>query len=119
MAGTTVYDGDAVNASFRAALRAVGIEAEPAQVNSVMGLHKPEAVRILLERYAGQSGLSPTPVRIAAIHDDFVRRMCDYYATSPEVRELPGAAATFAALRRAGIKVALNTGFSRKVTDVL
>ena len=48
MAGTTVYDGDAVNASFRAALASRGIDAESTLVNSVMGLHKPEAIRILL-----------------------------------------------------------------------
>ena len=45
--------------------------------------------------------------------------MLHYYATDPAVREIPGAAATFAALRSAGIKVALNTGFNRAIVDVL
>jgi phosphonatase-like hydrolase len=45
--------------------------------------------------------------------------MSRYYATDPGVHEMPGASATFAALRRAGIKVALNTGFSRPITRVL
>jgi phosphonatase-like hydrolase len=45
--------------------------------------------------------------------------MRHHYATDPSVREVPGAAATFAVLRRAGIKVALNTGFSRAVVEVL
>jgi phosphonatase-like hydrolase len=115
MAGTTVHDGDAVNASFRAALAAAGVEVDPAVVNTVMGLHKPEAIRILL---AGASRLF-SEGEVLAIHDDFVRRMRDYYATDPSVREVPGAAAVFALLRRAGIKVALNTGFSRAVTEVL
>src|SRR5262249_44840152 len=43
----------------------------------------------------------------------------NYYTTDPEVREIPGATATFAALRGAGIKVALNTGFSRPTANVL
>jgi phosphonatase-like hydrolase len=45
--------------------------------------------------------------------------MCAHYTTDPAVREVPGAAAAFAALRRAGVKVALNTGFNRTVTAVL
>jgi phosphonatase-like hydrolase len=119
MAGTTVYDGDAVNASFRAALAARGIEANPALVNQVMGLPKPEAIRILLEQDRQQRGASPTPAQIHAIHEDFTKRMRNYYAADPAVREIPGAAAVFAALRRAGIKVALNTGFFRPIADVL
>jgi phosphonatase-like hydrolase len=115
MAGTTVHDGDAVNASFRAALSAGGVEVDPAAVNTVMGLHKPEAIRILL---AGANRLF-SEEEVLAIHEDFVRRMRDYYATDPSVREVPGAAAVFAVLRRAGIKVALNTGFNRAVTEVL
>jgi phosphonatase-like hydrolase len=119
MAGTTVYDGDAVNASFRAALAAAGVEADSAAVNAVMGLPKPEAIRLLLEQFGRPRGVAPSADRLQAIHADFTRRMRDYYATSPAVREVPGAAAAFAALRRAGLKVALNTGFSRPIADVL
>ena len=115
MAGTTVHDGDAVNASFRAALSAVGVAVDPAVVNTVMGLPKPEAIRILL----AHSGRSPAEDEVQAIHDDFIRRMSHYYETDPSVREVAGAAAAFAALRQKGIKVALNTGFSRVIADVL
>ena len=115
MAGTTVYDGDAVNESFRAALATFGIGADPALVNTVMGLHKPEAIRILLER----TGRTPAAGEVERIHDDFVKRMTNYYATNPAVREITGASAAFATLRRAGVKVALNTGFSRAVAAVL
>jgi phosphonatase-like hydrolase len=115
LAGTTVHDGDAVNSSFRAALAAFGVVADPAAVNAVMGLPKPEAVRILL---AG-AGRAPAEADIRAVHDDFVRRMCRYYEGDPSVREIPGATAAFAALRRRGIKVALNTGFGRSITAVL
>jgi phosphonatase-like hydrolase len=115
MAGTTVHDGDAVNASLRAALAGRGIDVDAALVNGVMGLPKPEAIRILLERCA-----QPTsPRHIAAIHDDFTGRMREFYATAPDVHEIPGAAATFGALRHAGIKVALNTGFFRPIADAL
>jgi phosphonatase-like hydrolase len=116
LAGTTVHDGDAVNACFRAALSGRGIAAEPALVNSVMGLPKPEAIRILLEQC---QRVAPTPEFIDAVHEDFTQRMCAYYADDPAVREVPGAAATFVALRRAGVKVALNSGFYRRIVAVL
>jgi phosphonatase-like hydrolase len=119
MAGTTVYDGDAVNASLRATLAAWGIEADPAAVNAVMGLPKPEAIRLLLERFGRPRGGTPSADHLNAIHEDFTSRMRNYYATDPAVREIPGAAAAFAALRRAGIKVALNTGFFRPIAGVL
>jgi phosphonatase-like hydrolase len=115
MAGTTVHDADAVNSSFRAALAAAGVAADAAVVNTVMGLAKPEAIRILL----ANSGRSPDERDVRDIHADFVRRMCRHYQTDPSVREMAGAAAVFAALRQSGIKVALNTGFSRAIVDVL
>jgi phosphonatase-like hydrolase len=115
MAGTTVYDGDAVSSSFHSALAQAGVKANPALVRSVMGLHKPEAIRILLEA----AGRRFSEQDVAAIHEHFVSRMLDYYRTDPAVREIAGAATTFAALRSAGIKVALNTGFNRMIADVL
>jgi phosphonatase-like hydrolase len=117
MAGTTVEDGDAVNASFRAALSSAsdGIEIDSVTVNAVMGLPKAEAIRILLSG----TGHPVSDALVGAIHDDFVRRMRDHYAFDPAVREIPGAAAVFAALRRAGIQVALNTGFSRAISATL
>jgi phosphonatase-like hydrolase len=115
MAGTTVYDGDAVNRSFRAALAVAGVEVNAALVNAVMGLPKPEAIRRLL----ADAGRPATEQEVDVIHADFVTRMQHHYATDPSVREIPGAALTFAALRREGIKVALNTGFSRAVVEVL
>lgn len=113
LAGTTVHDGDAVSACFRGALGSVGVSRERTAL--VMGLPKPVAIRQLLH----EAGRSPTEDEVEAIHADFIRRMNEYYASSPEVREVPGAAAAFAALRRAGVKVAVNTGFYRAVMDVL
>jgi phosphonatase-like hydrolase len=115
MAGTTLYDGDAVNTCFRAALAGAGVSVDPAQVNTVMGLHKPEAIRILLL----SAGRDFTDSDVDRIHADFVARMKQYYKHDPAVRELPGASASFAKLRKAGIKIALNTGFNREIVDVI
>jgi phosphonatase-like hydrolase len=116
MAGTTVRDPGAVNACLRAALAAAGLEVAPAAADAVMGLPKPEALRRLIEASPLADRLRG---RLDVIHRDFLARMQHYYRTSPDVREVPGATATFAALRRAGVKVALNTGFSRDIVDVL
>lgn len=115
IAGTTVHDGDAVNASFRAALAAHGVSADPAVIDRVMGYHKPEAIRVILETV----GRPAAPADVDPVHADFVERMKRYYATDPAVREITGAAAAFARLRAAGVKVALDTGFGRAITDVL
>jgi phosphonatase-like hydrolase len=116
VAGTTVHDGDAVGGSFRAALAAAGLAVDPAAVKPVMGLPKPEAIHRLIEASPRAGELRG---RVDGIHQDFVARMTRHYATSPEVRETPGATATFVMLRRAGIKVALNTGFSRDVLQTV
>jgi len=119
LAGTTVYDGDAVNTSFRATLAVWGLEADPAAVNTVMGLPKPEAIRILLEQFGPLRGVKPTLENVNAIHQHFTDRMRRFYAEDPAVCEIQGATAAFAALRAAGIKVALNTGFFRPIASVL
>jgi phosphonatase-like hydrolase len=116
MAGTTVRDPGAVNACFRAALAAEDIVAAPADVDAVMGLPKLEAFRRLVAASAAPERYRP---RLAALHADFVTRMRHYYATDPGVAEMPGAGAAFRRLRQRGIKVALNTGFSRDIAAVL
>ncbi|MFQ3651452.1 MAG: phosphonatase-like hydrolase [Gemmataceae bacterium] len=115
LAGTTVHDPDAVGVAFRGALAAVGVTAQAEAVTAVMGLPKPQAVRLLLTR----AGRTPSEAEVQAVHDDFVTRMKQYYATSPEVREIDGAHELIRSLRVAGLRVALNTGFSREITDIL
>jgi phosphonatase-like hydrolase len=115
MAGTTLHDGDAVSSCFRAALASVDVFPERDAVNAVMGLHKPEAVRRLLSA----SGRAFGDREVDAVHADFVARMVRYYETDPAVREIPGAAGVFTELRRAGVRLALNTGFGRQIVDVI
>jgi phosphonatase-like hydrolase len=116
MAGTTVYDGDAVNICLRAALEAAGFAVRRAAVNDVMGLPKPEAIRLLMQQQDAQAAV---PERVDHIHTDFVRRMIEYYRSDPAVRESDGASATFRDLKAAGVKVAVDTGFNRAITEVI
>jgi phosphonatase-like hydrolase len=116
LAGTTVNDQNGVNRCLRGALAEVGVSVTTQQVNQVMGIPKPEALRLLIEQATLHD---PLLDRIGAIHDDFVARMIRFYESDPSVFEVPGASETFALLKQAGIKVALDTGFSRAIVRVL
>jgi phosphonatase-like hydrolase len=116
MAGTTVHDDDSVNRCLRDSLAAAGHSVDPAEVNAVMGLHKPEAIARLIERSKLATVLRN---QVDAIHRDFVERSVRFYAHDPSVHEVTGAGRVFARLKAAGIHVALNTGFGRAITDVI
>lgn len=116
MAGTTVNDEDSVTRCVQAALEAVGVAVTVADVNEVMGIPKPEAIRRLIGNSPRRRELSD---RIDEIHRDFVSRSVRFYQTDDSVREVPGAARTFQALKAAGIRVALNTGFDRSIARTI
>jgi phosphonatase-like hydrolase len=82
-----------------------------------MGLPKPAAIRRLIQTQDLREG--ETGARVARIHSDFLERMQDYYRTDPSVREVPGTSATFQALRAGGVRVALDTGFSRPIVEAI
>ncbi len=116
LAGTTVNDEDSVNRCLRDAMAAGGSKVTPAEVNAVMGLPKPKAIALLLERQGRLDGFGH---QVEVIHRDFVDRSIAFYREDPTVREIPGASHVFELLTRAGIQVALNTGFNRAITDVI
>lgn len=112
IAGTTVSDPGFVAQAFVGAMAAAGHPIEPEACRALMGYRKPEAIARLL-------GAAATPAKVEAIHDDFVQRMLRCYREQPGVAPLPGAESTFGLLRAHGIKVALNTGFSRDIAEAI
>lgn len=117
MAGTTVFDGDAVNTCLRRSLRRVaGLEVTRDAANGVMGLPKPVAISRLLDQ---AQAIPPTNARVSEVLEDFERQMLDYYHADPAVREVEGATEAFEQLRAAGIRVGLDTGFSRRIADAV
>jgi phosphonatase-like hydrolase len=117
IAGTTVEDPDGVGRCLRGALGEAGlIVSDPSAIAAVMGLPKPEAIRLLIE---GSDQADSFRDRVEEIHEDFVRRMIRFHETDPDVREVPGAVAVFRLLRAAGIRVGLDTGFGRAEVDAL
>jgi len=112
IAGTTVSDPGFVAQAFVGAMGAAGHPIDAEDCRRLMGYRKPEAIARLL-------GAAAEPDRIEAIHDDFVRRMLACYRQGPGVEALPGAESVFALLRAHGLKVALNTGFSRDIAQAI
>lgn len=116
MAGTTVSEGGAVYNALRDTLAANGLEVEAAAIHQVKGTDKREALRVLIEQSPLRDELLPG---LKAIHEDFVERLLAFYQTDPAVTEFPGTSETFRRLQANGIKVALNTGFSRDIAQIL
>ena len=118
MAGTTVDDQGVVNRCFRETLAQNGLAVRPEAVDGVMGLRKDDAFRAIL-------GQTPSPLatallgKIDIIHDDFVERMIDFYSDDPAVKEVPGTTALFQFLKEKGVKITLDTGFSRDIADTI
>ncbi len=113
MAGTTVADEGAVEEAFQSALDAVGLVAgdlmdDPgAYIRRTMGQSKIAVFTELLEGDRHRAERANTAFESA--FDQAVDR--------GEVTALPGAEDTFSALRDAGVRICLTTGFSPATRD--
>lgn len=116
LAGTTVYDNKDVHKVLQYALKKEGVDITIEEANSVMGIPKPDAIKQLLEEKKYQL---ITGELIDSIHHRFVAKMVDFYKTDLQVSEKEGVSTTFKKLKEAGIKVAIDTGFDRIITNVV
>lgn len=115
IAGTTVSDKDYVARAFQKAFYNSQLEVTEAEVNPLMGYPKPIAIQMVLERH----GVDFDAELIDKIHRDFVDDMIDFYEFSPHVQAMPDAEDVFFYLKEHGVKIALNTGFSKRIADVI
>jgi len=117
MAGTTVHDEQFVAKTLCKALSEHGYEAVTLDAaNAVMGVAKPIAIRMLLDQfYPGAAATAD----VASIHQHFLKAMIAFYEHAPEIREMEGATDTFLRLKEMGVKIGLDTGFSRDITDII
>lgn len=116
LAGTTVSEGGAVYQALRDTLAANGLQISDEAMHQVKGTDKREALRSLIEQSPLKDELLPG---LDAIHEDFVERMLTFYHNDPSICEMPGTSTTFRQLKENGIKVALDTGFSRDIAQTL
>ncbi len=117
MAGTTVKDEHEVENCFYEAAIQSGLPGDRARIKAMQGYPKLEVVRILWAECIG------------ADHPEFEQRVQQTYTLFRTILEkhyqehpvLPteGALELFHWLRSQGIKIALTTGFYRKVTNII
>lgn len=115
MAGTTVMDRSNVATAFINAFANHELNITEADANPLMGYHKPLAIQLMLEKL----GLQPEADFIEAIHTDFEDEMIDFYEYDPAVKPMPDAEEVFLQLKEKGIRIALNTGFSRRIAETI
>ncbi|RYZ46748.1 MAG: phosphonoacetaldehyde hydrolase, partial [Sphingobacteriales bacterium] len=116
MAGTTVYDDHYVTSALCEALQSFGFIVPLQAANEVMGIAKPVAIKMLLDRFYPEQTAG---ISIEFIHKAFLSRMIAFYETSPAIREIEGTTEVFRVLKDQGIKVGIDTGFSRDITDII
>ncbi|WP_336697221.1 phosphonatase-like hydrolase [Curtobacterium sp. USHLN213] len=114
IAGTTLDDGGTVYDALRAAVEERGATVAPDDLQTWMGTDKVTAIDALLRL----GGVTPTAHQVAESFDRFRAILRSRYAEQPAVI-LPGVADAVRTLRAAGVKVALTTGFSRDIVDLL
>ncbi|MDB4809993.1 phosphonatase-like hydrolase [bacterium] len=115
MAGTTVDEDNVVYKTVRAAINGAGYQFSQEQVlKAGAGKEKSQAIRDVL----ALDGSTHSDEEVLGIFNDFKQRLSAAYDTL-DVKEQPGASATFTKLRQHGIKVVLNTGYDRATAEGL
>jgi len=118
IAGTTVKDNGEITIAFKTAMQEFGYYIPPEAISPLMGYKKPEAIKMMLDNYEPEETIV-TDEYINDIHNGFIKLMVDYYKAPGTVEALPYAEDIFVFLKQQGIKIGLDTGFSRKITDVI
>jgi len=111
IAGTTVHDDGQVPEAFQTALAEYGVQVDEEQLRSVRGASKREAIKRLLPDTPGNE------LRSVDAYYRFCRILIARFEAN--VRPVEGALDCFRRLRSQNVKVALNTGFGRDITNLL
>ncbi|AEV99049.1 hypothetical protein A4D02_10845 [Niastella koreensis] len=112
IAGTTVQDTGNVAKAFIDAFGEFNMDIPADTVNHVMGFRKIDAIKILVPDDSNEA-------LIEQIHKAFTRNILELYKNDSGLQPLPYAEETFQQLKQAGVKIALNTGFTRVVTNAI
>jgi phosphonatase-like hydrolase len=111
MAGTTVDEGGLVYAAVESAVAdAVGGPVPADLMEQWKGTSKEEAIAGLLHAL----GADDSGARVRSVYEVFAARLEEAYAATPPA-PVPGVPELFETLRRAGVKVALQTGYAAPV----
>src|SRR5712692_2224824 len=118
MAGTVIEDAGQVPAAFTAALGKHGIEINAGSLREMRGASKREVIQRFVERQPIGEGKTDVLALTEEIYNSFRSTLAGMYEQDG-VREIAGATEVFARLQKRGVRLALNTGFDRTITDLL
>lgn len=111
IAGTSIDEGGAVYVALRSAVEShTGTAIPDDRFERWKGTGKRQAIIGLLGQVTGDE--------VDAVEADFTRRLLDAYRSTPPA-PLPDVVDAFAELRDHGIKIVLQTGYSRAIADPL
>jgi phosphoglycolate phosphatase-like HAD superfamily hydrolase len=113
MAGTTVDEGGLVCSAVEAAVaEAVGAPVPAGLMRQWKGTSKEEAIVGLLRAM----GSDTSRARVLTVYEAFAGKLEEAYRTTPPA-PVPGGQELFETLRRAGVRVALQTGYAKPVAN--
>ena len=119
MAGTTVRDRDEVLHCFAEACLREGLPTERRRLNALMGVSKLEVFQMLWREVLGAEAAAEVVQEKADRAFQTFRDILENYYRSNPVEPTDGALEVFHWLRERELKIALNTGFYRTVTDII
>lgn len=117
MAGTTVQDKKEVETCFAEACQYVGLDVTPERILALQGYSKIEVFKLLWEEKIGQE--HPEYTENVLYSYDYFRMILEEHYQRHNVFPTEGCLETFDFLRENNIKIALTTGFYRKVTNII
>ncbi|MFH0989604.1 MAG: HAD hydrolase-like protein [bacterium] len=112
IAGTAIVDNGQVSFAFTDALRAFGVEVTSEQLHGVRGASKREAIQSLIPAAQHRE-------RDAKVAYQYFCSLLRKRFSQEGIRPIPGTNEIFEWLRERKIRIALNTGFYRDITDML
>jgi phosphonatase-like hydrolase len=115
MIGTTIQASENIPQAFVTAFAAEGVHLTSADVSSVRGKSKREAIRELL---VARAGTKAAERRADFVYAAFKAELLECYRDSP-VTAIDGAEETFDWCRSHSIRTSLSTGFDRELAAVL
>ncbi len=118
IAGTTVKDKGEISIAFQMAMKEFGYDIPKHAISPLMGYKKPEAIRMMLDAFEPDEKVV-TQELIDAIYEEFIVAMIEYYHTDNAVEAFEQAEEVFATLKSKGIKIGLDTGFSKSIASVI
>lgn len=118
LAGTTIFDDGSIAICFQQAMQQFGYQVPVQEINPLMGYKKPQAIAMMLAVHEPDIN-KQTEQLVHDIHLRFEQNMIAYYEQVPTIQPLPHAEEVLIALKKAGIKIGLNTGFSKAIADVI